>query len=158
MRNNELSRFVSELNNLCEFLDYKYNINKGGCCFVAYEIAKHLDKLNIKYNLVVSDFIRKNEDKITREVKNKAKNFNCIDSVVGNFTCDHYYLYIKNVGYINPNVINNNNYYFISDINSQHIKWIYDKSTWNDIFRISDKDYIKSFIKTFFESCFVQLK
>ena len=153
----KIARLISELNSLCTFLESKYCINQGGCCFVAYEIARHLDKLNIKYDLVISDYDIRNERNITKEIRNKRKNKNYFDSVVGDYTCNHYYLYDKNCGFINPDIIANNNYYFISDLNYKHIKWIYDKSRWNDCFNLEDKNYVKSFIKIFFESCLNQL-
>ena len=37
------------LNSLCEFLDIEYKINEGGCCWIASEIARHLDELKIPY-------------------------------------------------------------------------------------------------------------
>ena len=44
---------ISDLNNLCSYLDNWYEINSGACCYVAYLIARHLDKLNVGYKLIV---------------------------------------------------------------------------------------------------------
>ena len=63
--------FIIQLNNLCQKLDILYDINNGGCCYVAYKIAKQLDKLNIKYELVVFDYISKNKSLTSKEVINK---------------------------------------------------------------------------------------
>ena len=40
------------LNQLCKDLDYKYNINSGGCCFVAAVIAEQLENCNIPFKLI----------------------------------------------------------------------------------------------------------
>ena len=40
------------LNQLCKDLDYKYDINSGGCCFVAAVIAEQLENYNIPFKLI----------------------------------------------------------------------------------------------------------
>lgn len=40
------------LNQLCKDLDYKYDINSGGCCFVAAVIAEQLENCNIPFKLI----------------------------------------------------------------------------------------------------------
>lgn len=39
------------INELCLNLDYKYDINNGGCCFVAAVIAQQLENYNIPYEV-----------------------------------------------------------------------------------------------------------
>ena len=41
-----------EINELCLKLDSAYNINDGGCCFVAACIAKQLEKYNIPFTVI----------------------------------------------------------------------------------------------------------
>ena len=41
-----------EINELCLELDSKYNINDGGCCFVAACIARQLEKYKIPFTLI----------------------------------------------------------------------------------------------------------
>lgn len=41
-----------QLNELCEELDYKYDINRGGCCYVAYCLAEQLEIHNIPFKAV----------------------------------------------------------------------------------------------------------
>ena len=55
---------------LCSCLDKLYSINSGGCCYVAYLIACHLDKLRVKYDLVIYDYKRKDGACINSEVQN----------------------------------------------------------------------------------------
>ena len=44
-----------QLNSLCEELNYKYNINRGGCCFVAAVIAEQLESYNIPFSVIHYD-------------------------------------------------------------------------------------------------------
>ena len=43
---------INELNKFLKVLDNKYNINSGGCFYVAYLIAREFDKLGINYKVV----------------------------------------------------------------------------------------------------------
>ena len=42
---------MQDLNQLCQLLNDDYNINRGGCCYITYLIAKNLDRLHIPYKL-----------------------------------------------------------------------------------------------------------
>ena len=43
------------LNQLCRDLDLKYDVNSGGCCYVAAVIAEQLENYNISYKLIKYD-------------------------------------------------------------------------------------------------------
>ena len=43
---------INELNKFLKRLDNMYNINSGGCFYVAYLIARELDNLGINYTVV----------------------------------------------------------------------------------------------------------
>src|SRR5574344_1636107 len=43
---------ISELNKFLKILDNAYNINSGGCFYVAYLIAREFDNLGINYTVV----------------------------------------------------------------------------------------------------------
>ena len=43
---------INELNKFLKRLDNVYNINSGGCFYVAYLIARELDNLGINYTVV----------------------------------------------------------------------------------------------------------
>lgn len=51
-------RLFKELNELCSDLDYLYNINNGGCCYVAACIAEQLERFNIPFEIVHYDLYR----------------------------------------------------------------------------------------------------
>lgn len=57
MRQLNVHKLVRNLNELCDNLVKEYDVNCGGCCYVAYEIAKHLDRFHISYELrVLNDY------------------------------------------------------------------------------------------------------
>lgn len=43
-----------QLNLLCYNMSFEYNINKGGCCYVAAVIAEQLERFNISYKVSVA--------------------------------------------------------------------------------------------------------
>lgn len=45
-----------QLNALCEKLDYKYDINRGGCCYVAACLAEQLEIHNIPFKAIQYGF------------------------------------------------------------------------------------------------------
>lgn len=48
----KIKDLVNKLNKFLERLDATYNINSGGCFYVAYLIARELDRLGINYTVV----------------------------------------------------------------------------------------------------------
>jgi hypothetical protein len=48
-------KLFTKLNQLCSELDYKYNINNGGCCYIAACIAEQLEKFNISFQVIHYD-------------------------------------------------------------------------------------------------------
>lgn len=48
-------KLLKDLNNLCNEMNFSYNINCGGCCFVAAVIAEQLENYNIPFSVAYSD-------------------------------------------------------------------------------------------------------
>lgn len=48
-------KLFTKLNQLCLELDNKYNINCGGCCYVAACIAEQLESFNIPFEIIHYD-------------------------------------------------------------------------------------------------------
>lgn len=149
MQDITLRRIRKRLDRLCKFLDKKYSINDGGCCLVTYFIALNLDRLGIKYDLVIYDDKRRNSPKIAKEIFNKS--LESSNSVIGDNTCIHYTLKIYKGGIIN-NMDTCFDYfkYIIHNIGPTYIKWIYDEGYWNEIFDISNSRSIQRIIDRFF--------
>ena len=151
MRNLSYYSLLKNLNSLCKFLDDTYDVNSGGCCFLASLIAKHLDKLNIKYNLVVYDCCTKNRLCIEQEVISCHKNKGFRNSITGRYSCNHYCLQLKGAGVINSDNYKGDHQYLIPNISYKNIKWIYKNSNWNDCYDVQYNKTIKNIVKEFFE-------
>ena len=50
-----LSKLCHKLNSLYIFLDEVYNINSGGCCYVASVLAELLEEDDVDYSVIVYD-------------------------------------------------------------------------------------------------------
>lgn len=151
MRSLNVHNLQRSLNELCIQLDKEYSINSGGCCFVAYLLASHFDKLGLRYKLLVLTKDCKDSLNISSEVRSKIRNNVSRDSVVGAGTCNHYALYLEGGGYINVEgfeVLPNK--YVIEDIQSSNIKWIYRSGRWNSEYSVHNNRIIRKTFNTFF--------
>lgn len=148
-----LKQITESINSLCELLDKEYDINNGGCCYIAYLIAKELDKLNIKYTLKIFDSEKKDRISIKNEVLRKKLNSNPNESVVGNNSCNHYCLYILRGGEINYGDFYTREYhcYTINNISAKNIQWIYKNGSWNKLYNTNNNKLIESLIKKHFK-------
>lgn len=49
---------TERLNKLCKFLDDEYDINAGGCCYIAYCLARLLSRDKFKFKVIIyEDYI-----------------------------------------------------------------------------------------------------
>lgn len=130
---------------LCDCLNTLYGINNGGCCYVAYLIARHLDKLKVKYNLVVyDDSLKRNEELVKYEILHKKSP----NSVTGSYTCSHYCISI-----IGGGIVNDDSYEYklvVGNVKSSHIKWLYIHGAWNKMYDTDNNKIVKNMIKSFF--------
>lgn len=150
MRNLNIHKLLLKLNNLCEYLDHDYNINRGGCCYLAYIIAEYLERLDIKFDLVVYDNIKRNRPAIEHEVLTCNLNRYWDSSVTGLYTCNHYSLRIRGAGIVNPIDVEGDFEYIIPEASSRNIKWLYKKGRWNDEYLISHNKIVRRVVKKFF--------
>ena len=151
MRGLNVHNLQRSLNELCMQFNRKYSINSGGCCFLAYLIASHFDKLELKYKLLILTKDYKDPLNISLEVHSKIRNNSQRDSVVGAGTCNHYALYLEGGGYVNVGefeVLPNK--YTIKDIQSSNIKWIYRSGRWNPEYSIHNNKIIRKTLNAFF--------
>ena len=87
---------INELNKFLKRLDNAYNINSGGCFYVAYLIARELDDLGINYTVV--DW---HEDGRLNEYSMYHRSLKVDDRYV-NPPLINYGNYTDNLGYISP--------------------------------------------------------
>ena len=153
MRNLSYYSLLKNLNSLCRFLDETYNVNIGGCCYLASLIAKHLDKLNIKYDLIIYDSYSRNRENIKCEVISRRKNKGLNNSVTGHYSCNHYCIRLRGAGVINGNGdYTEEHRYSIPNISYKNIRWIYKNSRWNKCYKVQYNKTIKNIVKEFFKN------
>lgn len=153
MSNINTSRLIITLNELCKYLNNTYNINSGGCCYVSYLIAKHLELLDIPFEFVISNIDSKDKEAVYYEINNKEHNDNQEESVTGMHSCTHYFIKINDY-YINGDkYADEDNYYIYTfdDIPSDVIYWIYINSDWNNEYSKNLNNIIRGYIKNFFK-------
>ena len=151
MRNLNVHSLQRSLNNLCLQLNNKYLINNGGCCFVAYLIAFHLDRLGLRYKLLIITNEFKDDISISSEVHSRVRNNSRRTSIVGSGTCNHYALYLEGGGTINVGGFSTFlNKYLIEDVNSSDIKWIYRSGRWNPEYNVHNNRIIRKTFNAFF--------
>jgi hypothetical protein len=91
-----------QLNALCEELDYKYNINRGGCCYVAACLAEQLEIHNIPFKAIQyglgNHFSIKVSDRYLNRCDYRKNEINCyLES--SKELLDNYYHHTWNVTY-----------------------------------------------------------
>lgn len=89
-------KLFKELNTLCSDLDYSYDINNGGCCFVAACIAEQLERFNIPFKVVHYDLYRchyaiKVSDRYINRSDYRKKEIVCITKWASTKLYDIYY-------------------------------------------------------------------
>lgn len=130
---------INLLNNLLSDIDNILDINSGGCCYIAYIIAKYCDLHNIKYSVIFTDYedLFSNVDNL---IKNRSSKGIFDDS---EYSCNHIYLKINNIC-INKEELE---YSYESDIiNSDDLLWIYRNGDWNETYDTANNSIISKFI------------
>lgn len=151
MRKLNVHSLVKELNSLCNDLQVKYNINYGGCCYLAYLISVELERFNIEYDLVIYDYCMRDRVCIEHEVINCNQNKKLEESVTGKHTCDHYCLRIRGAGIVNFGMNDADYEYIIPDVPSNNIKWLYKKGSWNTSYSTDNNKVVRKLVKEFFK-------
>lgn len=147
----DLRSLSREINNLCQYLDEIYDINSGGCCYLAYLLASKLEELNLSYSLVVYDYFQKDIEQVRFTSCNKIISRVPAYTITGKGTCDHYCILLEKSIYLNNLLPVSEHEYVITGINSSNIKWIYKKGKWNNNYKRSKNRIIKSIIDDFFK-------
>ena len=101
----DINKLIYWLNRTCKSLDDRYDINRGGCCYVAYVIAKLLDKYQVEnyYLGLISDqekYVEALEYNTRFHIKKDFPN----SLMIKEGTCNHYFIIFQNY-------IKNNNTY-----------------------------------------------
>lgn len=150
MRKLNCHSLVRSLNSLCKFLHDTYSVNYGGCCFLAYLIAQHLDQLGLEYDLVIYDNYYRDRVNIEHEVLSRHRNKGLHNSVTGPHSCNHYCLQLRGAGVINAEDEGGHRY-TVPDVSYKNIRWIYRNSKWNSLYEVRHNKTIKNIVKEFFK-------
>ena len=148
MRNGSLEPILKKLSQLCSDLDRWYDINRGGCCYVAYLIAVNLWNLKIKYKLVLCDRYK------TCKALKMRRDINSLR--LSGYSFNHYFIEVDgfpiNMGYFNKKVCYQSK---ASYINPFCIGKIYtyfkERNGWNEIYKSHYNPIVKDTINKFFE-------
>ena len=109
-----------QLNQLCSKLSEKYNINSGGCCYVAACLAEQLELANVPFKV-----IHYNE-------------YHC-----------HYAIKVSD-RYLNRDDYRKREISEILDCSSEYLFQIYNKRTWNDTYDVDNNNKVKQAIREVF--------
>jgi len=125
----DLENLVKDLNVLCDRLDQDYNINFGGCCFVAYLMMKHFEKIGLHPTLIIeSDCEDIDGDDFLDCVHTRSGNCQGLKDQ----TCYHYFVYIPEVDeYVNSGEFYEEYLYKFRGLSAKDVHWIYKTGDWN---------------------------
>lgn len=125
-----LQRLSGKLSNLYYFLDGAYNINCGGCCYVAAVLAELLELDDVNYNVIVycSDYY----------------DFDDID-------CSqyHYAINIYEDAIING-YDDDDDFMEYANVSSEKLLAHYKECSWNDYYDKNRNNYIRRLITKFY--------
>lgn len=110
-----------KINELCLYLDDKYNINNGGCCFVAACIAEQLEKYKIPFSIIHYDL------------------WHC-----------HYAIKVSD-RYLNRCEFRKKEITEVLDCTSKELFVIYEENSWNESYHTKYNKTIKRLIRELFD-------
>lgn len=113
-------KLFTKLNQLCLELDNKYNINCGGCCYIAACIAEQLERFDIPFEIVHYDI------------------------------CGCHYAIKVSDRYINRSDYKKKEIYEILDYNSEEMFDIYYNGDWNSTYKRKYNSIVHRKIKNLF--------
>jgi hypothetical protein len=129
-----LKQLSTQLDKLCKFLDELYDINCGGCCYVAACLAECLQKDNISYQVIILE---------------------CPDDIIKfselKKSCLHYFLSINNVDINGYDDVGDDEYKIFNNISYRSLFNHYKKCIWNDFYDSEKNKFIKKIIKQYYE-------
>ena len=116
------NNLFTSLNKLCNNLDNVYNINSGGCCYVAACLAEQLELHNIPFKVIYYNL----------------------------WSC-HYAIKVSD-RYLNRCDYRKKEITEIYNISSKELFDIYNKNNWNKSYNIDNNKIVKLYIVTMFKN------
>lgn len=127
---------VKYISSICSTLDTLYYINDGGCCFLAYVIAKYLEQEDISYKVLIID--NKPIGKF-KELKAVAHVCIVIKNDILNYDC----------GY---DVMNKK---YFTNITSDDLLNYYNKNNWCTLYNRADNAFIELIFNKLMQHAFI---
>ncbi|MGN0967328.1 MAG: hypothetical protein ACI4OP_07130 [Candidatus Coprovivens sp.] len=122
---------AERLNKVCTFLDDTYDINAGGCCYIAYCLAKLLERDNMKYKIVVYEDYK-------------------IGGTFNQLSVGHYHYAIA-LGRAIINPMDDDTFVINKyQVSSSDILKHYNREDWNDCYDTSKNLFINKILKNFY--------
>ena len=127
---------ITQLNQLLKDLDKVLKINSGGCCYIAYIIAKNLEKYKIPFKVILMDDTLKEPSYYFQGIKNRE--LSVIDYGFAH-VCIKVYSKV-----INP-------YRFRMDsrtieLDSKDLLWLYRRGDWNEMYDTTNNNILIRFL------------
>lgn len=129
---------AERLNSLCKFLDEVYEINSGGCCYIAYCLARMLSRDKFKFKLIIYDW----------DHPVSVKNLNELGK-----SHTHYGLLLGENLFINCSEDFHNPETFrtiLPKVKPSEILFHYEACSWNNHYNKQKNDFIFKTIKVFY--------
>lgn len=123
---NQLTLIYSNLESACRYLDEVYDVDNGGCCFVAYCIARVLEKDNIPFSVIV---------------------YECFEETFEDIDCSQYHYAIKFNGEI-VNKFYECGYTEYNYVSSRMLLEHYKECNWNTQYNSDKNKYIQLVLTT----------
>ena len=142
-----IRKLVNDLNTLCDRLDKDYNINYGGCCFVAYILMKNFESIGVNPILVIESDC----DEIDGgEFLDRVHDRNTECNGLGFNTCYHYFVSIPKIGYVNAGDYCRDSLNKFRGLSSKDVQWIYKTGDWNSCYETKNNAMVGRRIKQVF--------
>lgn len=135
---------TDRLNKLCLFLDDTYNINSGGCCLIAYLLAKLLNSDNVEYAIVVFEGDNKKQELVST-FKELIKSH------------EHYALKVGDK-YINVGEFGKTAHRTFNDVKVKDIYNHYKNGDWNECYDVDKTSFLSIVVKRFYNDFTADLR
>lgn len=126
---------AERLNKLCKFLDDEYDINAGGCCYIAYCLARLLSRDKFKFKVIIyEDYIL--EDRFSEVIGSYWHYAIGIgEYTINSCDCDDDDNFCKNV---------------YTGVKASEILTHYQNGSWNNCYNSRKNSFIFKTIKVFY--------
>lgn len=126
------------LNAICECLDTLYDINSGGCCYVAYCIARLLERDSIPFDVIIFDDF----DAISLSELDEE----CYHIAIRIVINDEYYIINQGDFELDDKIT------IIENVTSNDLFKYYKKFRWNRVYEVFRNKFIKYIITLLYEN------